>query len=68
MNIPANTIFLQKILKMKFINYLKSIDGVSIYPIVTLLIFVTIFILAVILVFSKDKKTINIIKNLPLQD
>lgn len=68
MNIPANTIFLQKNLKMKFINYLKSIDGVSIYPIVTLLIFVTIFILAVILVFSKDKKTINIIKNLPLQD
>jgi hypothetical protein len=68
LNIPANTIFLQKILKMKFINYLKSIDGVSIYPIVTLLIFVTIFILAVILVFSKDKKTINIIKNLPLQD
>lgn len=53
---------------MKFINYLKSIDGVSIYPIVTLLIFVTIFILAVILVFAKDRKTINLIKNLPLED
>lgn len=53
---------------MKFINYLKSIDGVSIYPIITLLIFVTIFVLAVILVMSKDRKTINEIKNLPLED
>ena len=53
---------------MKFINYLKSIDGVSIYPIITLLIFVTIFVLAVILVMAKDKKTIDEIKNLPLED
>ena len=53
---------------MKFINYLKSIEGVSIYPIITLLIFVTIFVLAVILVMSKDTKTINEIKNLPLED
>lgn len=53
---------------MKFINYLKSIDGVSIYPIFTLIIFVAIFVLAVILVMAKDKKTINDIKNLPLED
>lgn len=53
---------------MKFINYLKSIDGVSIYPIITLVIFVTIFILATILVLAKDKKTIDEIKNLPLND
>jgi hypothetical protein len=53
---------------MKFINYLKSIEGVSIYPIITLLIFVTIFVLAIILVMAKDKKTINEIKNLPLED
>ena len=53
---------------MKFINYLKSIDGVSIYPIITLIIFVSIFILATILALSKDKKTIDEIKNLPLND
>ena len=53
---------------MKFINYLKSIEGVSIYPIFTLIIFVTIFVLAVILVMSKDRKTIDEIKNLPLED
>lgn len=53
---------------MKFINYLKSIEGVSIYPIFTLIIFVSVFVLAVILVMSKDKKTIDEIKNLPLED
>lgn len=53
---------------MKFINSLRNIEDVSIYPIITLIIFVTIFILAVILVFSKSKKTIDEIKNLPLED
>ena len=53
---------------MKFINYLKTIDNVSIYPMITLLLFVFIFILATILVFTKDKRTINQIKNLPLED
>jgi cytochrome c oxidase cbb3-type subunit 3 len=53
---------------MKFINYLKSIDGVSIYPLFTLIVFVSIFLLAVVLVIAKDKKTIDEIKNLPLED
>lgn len=53
---------------MKFIHYLKSIEGVSIYPLLTLVIFVTIFILAVILVVSKSNATIQEIKNLPLED
>lgn len=53
---------------MKFINYLKSIDGVSIYPLLTLLIFVSIFVLAIVLVYSKSKKTIDEIKQLPLED
>ncbi len=52
---------------MKFINYLKTIEDVSIYPMITLLLFVFIFILATILVFAKDKKTIARIKNLPLE-
>ncbi len=53
---------------MKFINYLKDIHNVQIYPMITLLLFVTIFILATILVFSKSKKTIQEIKQLPLED
>ncbi len=53
---------------MKFINYLKSIEGVQIYPLITLLLFVTIFVLATILVFAKDKKTIDKIKHIPLDD
>lgn len=53
---------------MKFINYLKTINDVSIYPLITLLLFVFIFVLATVLIFSKSKKTIDQIKNLPLED
>lgn len=53
---------------MRFINSLKSIDNVSIYPIITMVIFLTVFVLATILIFSKSKETINKIKNLPLED
>lgn len=53
---------------MKFINYLKSIDHVSLYPMFTLVLFVTIFILAIVLAVAKDKKTIHQIKNMPLED
>jgi cytochrome c oxidase cbb3-type subunit 4 len=53
---------------MKFINYLKTIDDVSIYPMITLILFVFIFILATILVFAKDKKSIHQLKNMPLED
>jgi len=53
---------------MKFINYLTKIENVKMYPMITLILFVTIFILATFLVFSKSKKTIEEIKNLPLED
>lgn len=53
---------------MKFIHYLTKVENVQVYPMITLLLFITIFILATILVFSKSKKTIEEIKNLPLED
>lgn len=53
---------------MRFINSLKSIDSVSMYPMFTLVLFVGIFVLASVLVFSKSRKTIDKIKNLPLED
>lgn len=53
---------------MRFVNSLRSIDDVSIYPIITLIIFMTVFILATILIFSRSKQTIDEIKNYPLED
>jgi cytochrome c oxidase cbb3-type subunit 4 len=41
---------------MKFKNYLTSIDNVSIYPLVSLLIFVVFFVLVTLYVFSRSKK------------
>jgi hypothetical protein len=53
---------------MKFINYLKDIHNVQVYPMFTLILFIIIFILATILVFSKSRETITEIKNLPLEE
>lgn len=51
---------------MKFKNYLESISGVSIYPMVSILLF-TIFFAAVIwYVLKMDKNKVNEIKDLPL--
>jgi len=51
---------------MKFINYLESISGIGIYPLISLLLFVSIFVIAVILTFSTDKETIQEQSNIPL--
>lgn len=53
---------------MKFKNYLSSIEGIGVYPLFTLILFVFIFVLASVLIFSKSKKTIDHIKNIPLDD
>jgi len=53
---------------VKFINYLTDIKDVDIYPLITLLLFFFIFILAIVMVFSRSKETINEIKNIPLND
>lgn len=52
---------------MKFINYLESIAGVSIYPLMSLILFTVIFAVVVIKTFSTDRKTIEEHKNLPIQ-
>lgn len=51
---------------MKFINYLESITGISIFPLSALLIFTTVFVLATVMVFKTDKATIERQKNVPL--
>jgi hypothetical protein len=51
---------------MKFTNYLKDIDNVSIYPLVSLIIFSAVFLCVIIYAFSTDKKKMQDKANIPL--
>lgn len=51
---------------MKISNYLVEISGVSIYPIISLLLFVLFFAGVLIWVFFIDKNKVNYIANIPL--
>lgn len=51
---------------MKFINYLESIAGISIFPMVSLAVFFTFFILLMIWTFKVSKQHIIEMKNIPL--
>ena len=54
---------------LKFIKQnLATIDDVSIYPIISLLIFFTVFVVMLYLVFSMKKSKLNEIEKLPLED
>lgn len=53
---------------MKFINYLESITGVGIYPLISLVIFVVFFALVTFYVVKADKKYITKVKNIPLSN
>jgi hypothetical protein len=51
---------------MKFINYLESITGISIYPLISLLIFITVFVAVVFMTFMQSKASLQEQKNIPL--
>ena len=51
---------------MKFRNYLEQITDVSIYPIISLLLFVAFFTIVTIWVLRTDKQTIEEAERLPL--
>jgi len=53
---------------IKVSNYLSSIEGISIYPVITLIIFFGFFTLMFILTYKIDKKTLNKNSQLPLND
>lgn len=53
---------------MKFSNYLSTIDNVSIYPIITLILFFTVFIGAIIWIVTRDKDYISELENIPLEN
>lgn len=51
---------------MKFINYLKSITGVEIYPMISLFVFFVFFVALTLYLIKADKKHIKELKNIPL--
>lgn len=53
---------------MKFINYLKTIDGVGIFPLISLLVFFTFFSVLIYMVVKANRKAIQQHKNIPFDN
>jgi hypothetical protein len=54
---------------LKFIKHnLERIDGVSIYPIISLLLFFTVFVTMLVIVLRMKKSKFKELGNLPLED
>lgn len=49
-------------------DVLRSIDGIEIFPILSLIIFVLFFTVLMIYILKVDKKFISDMKDLPLKD
>ena len=53
---------------MKFKNYMESITGIGIYPMVSLFIFFGFFTVLAIWAFKANKGYINSLKNMPIDN
>lgn len=53
---------------MKFINYLESITGVDVYALASFMIFFTFFVVMALWAWKADKKLIDKINRLPLDN
>jgi hypothetical protein len=53
---------------MKFINYLESITGVSVFALIAFGIFFAFFIVMALWAWKADKKLINTLSNIPLDN
>ena len=54
---------------LKFVKgYMDSIEGIEIYPIISLLIFFTFFVILFLWVFTAKKEYIKTVSNLPLDN
>ena len=54
---------------LKFVkNYMDSISGIEIYPIISLLIFFTFFVILLWWVMTAKKEYITAVSNLPLDN
>lgn len=49
-----------------FSNYLKDIEGIGIYPIISLLVFFIFFVVMLLWMFKIDKNYIKKMQDLPL--
>lgn len=52
---------------MKFINYLERITNIGIFPLISLIIFFTFFVLVTVYVYRTPKKTMDQRGHLPLE-
>jgi len=52
---------------MKFINYLQGISGIAIFPLISLVIFVSFFALLFVYLYHSKKEHIDELKNIPLK-
>lgn len=53
---------------MKFINYLESLSGVSIYGLASLIIFVSFFLLMFTWSLRAEKRLMDEMSHMPLED
>ena len=53
---------------MKFIHYLKSIEGVGKFLLISLLTFFVFFVALLWVVYKSDKNTLNELKNIPFDN
>ncbi len=49
-----------------FSDHLTKIDGIEIFPIISLILFFSLFVIAVVWVVKLDKKYLHRMENLPL--
>ncbi|MFA5619127.1 MAG: CcoQ/FixQ family Cbb3-type cytochrome c oxidase assembly chaperone [Weeksellaceae bacterium] len=52
---------------MKFSEFLKNIDYVNIYPMISLVIFTVIFLIVLLYAFTADQKKMDDNANIPLK-
>ena len=52
---------------MKFINYLTSISGVGIYPLISLVVFFLFFSVLGIYIIRADKERMKYMESLPIE-
>jgi hypothetical protein len=51
---------------MKFSNYLKQIQDVSIFPLISLILFMAVFIVVAVYVYTADKNKLQDKADIPL--
>lgn len=51
-----------------FKHYFEGINNIEVWPIISLILFMLVFIAAIIYVVRSDKKYIDYMKNLPFHD